>query len=574
MKHLQLGAAICLLLISLVVVSFALASSESRGYAIPAAVFLLLALVLLTLRQRSRIHDTKRALRRSRIRSRAIVEASPDGIVLLRGTRITHANPAFRRLFGIAPDDLVAGRELLELVSEADREPFATWISQRAAGAVEPEQLEFNGLRRSGTETALEASCALVPFRDGQQLALFLREIGPRRALEARARQLARVEALADAAGEFVEEFETVYRRIRSLAREGDEDMPSLLEKIDRAATRGISLARRARALTPAPLDASRFAPLDFSHLISELCAHALASLPESITLKATIDTNKRIVIRGDPGQLRQAVWQLLVNAAQAQEEGELALRLRTLRLDSAGASRRPGSDNTHYAMVEIRDTGPGMSATVRRRAFAPFFTTKGKRSSGLGLTHVYGVTRSHGGFVELDTAVGRGTIARLAFPLVDPAALGDAAADPETPGDPARRWRGRESLLVVDDDALTRSEASRVLESYGYLVELASTPREAIERLRKRPAIDLVLLDMVLPGRNGPEVLQTILRHWPGQRVLMMSPYPLPEQEELALSFGAVGVYLKPPDASRLPSAVRAGLDQPPPAAMLTGPV
>jgi CheY-like chemotaxis protein len=206
------------------------------------------------------------------------------------------------------------------------------------------------------------------------------------------------------------------------------------------------------------------------------------------------------------------------------------------------------------------------MPEEIRVRAFEPFFSTKGRRASGLGLTVAFGTVRAHGGFVELDSLPGRGTLARLAFPRAPDDAL--PAGPPEPPADPRTRWRGRETVLVVDDDPIARAEARRALEEFGYHVEVAANTREALVRLRHKPRVDLVLLDMVLPGLNGPEALARILKHWPGQRVLMISPYRLHEQEELCLRHGAVGIHSRPLREEDLPRAVRAALDGPPPVA------
>ncbi len=575
MRQLKIAAAVALLLVSLLALAYALSASSERVLGYSATVLLILAftaLGVLISRQRERIHNIERALSRSRIRSQAIVEASPDGIVLARGTRIVRTNPAFRALLAIPPDEEILGRDLLSLVAEESREGFEEWLTKRQAGAVEPERLEFSGMRQSGSRVSLEACCARVPSREGRQVALFLRDLSSRKTLEFRARHLVRLETLADAASEFIEEFEKVFMVIRSLSRREDGDPRQHLYRIDRAATRGAALSRRVRALTPAEIETSDCHPMDLSQLLREVSADYMRSLPGSITLRYAGDDSQPAVVVGEATQLRQAIWHLLENAAQAQQEGEVQARVRRIDLDAAGSSLHPGSHAGPYTVVEIRDSGPGMDEKTRARAFSPFFTTKGQRASGLGLTLVFGIVRAHGGFVELDSKPGQGTVARLAIP----SAPGDvvAASSGRTPPRSEDAWRGRETILAVDDDTMALREYGRILERFGYLVEVASTPREALQRLRKKPPVDLVLLDMVLPGWNGPDVLQRIVRNWPGQRVVMVSPYPLPEQEDLALSHGAVGLYLKPLTSPSLAHSVREGLDQPPPASMLTGPL
>ena len=128
-------------------------------------------------------------------------------------------------------------------------------------------------------------------------------------------------------------------------------------------------------------------------------------------------------------------------------------------------------------------------------------------------------------------------------------------------------------NVLVVEDSARMAKALEKGLKEECYAVDVATSGVDGLH-MAVTGEYDLVLLDMVLPGWNGPDVLRRVLRHWPGQRVLMISPYPLPDQEELALHEGAVGVFLKPFAEPDLPRAVREALDRPPPAAMLTGPV
>ncbi len=578
MRRLSIAASVALLGISLSGLCYALLQSEERVLGFAAAVLLLLtvlALVVLATRQHERIHDFKRALRRSRLRAQAVIEASPDGIVLLRETTVRRANPAFRALLAIPPDAELDGRNMLDLVEPDDHSKLSQWLETRQRGMAEPERIEFHGRRETGLPIALEAHAALVPFREGRMLALFLRDLSGRRTLEKRARHFERLETLADLAENLIGEFGVIYERIRkrshgALANGSTEDKQAALEAAERSAARGCALVRRVRTMAPEAVDHGDREPFELSALLTELGNEFQRALPPKLALRIEALPREVLAVTGDSVQVRHALWQLLQNAAEAQESGEIMLRLRALELDETLAAQRPGTQAGRYALLEVRDTGRGMPESDQARAFSPFFTTKGTRASGLGLTMVYAVARSHGGFVELDSLPERGTIARLAFPAIDAAELGESALATR---DPRRAWRGRETLLLVDDDPAARIEVRPQLEGYGYHVECVANPRDALGRLRQRPEIDLVLLDMVLPGFNGPDVLERILRHWPGQRVMMISPYPLPDQEEMALRFGALSIYQKPFIEAELAQAVREALDAPPPASMLTGP-
>ncbi|RMG44113.1 MAG: response regulator, partial [Acidobacteria bacterium] len=373
-----------------------------------------------------------------------------------------------------------------------------------------------------------------------------------------------------DIAERLVRDFDGLFQQIRRLARSAGKPGEArgereLLSAIERLASRGAALTRRVRALAPSSVDRSTHRPCDLLRLVRTAAADFLRASGPELSLRVEVEAEGRLVISCDPSEVRQAIWQVLQNAQDAKPDGEIRIRTGVLEVGEEAASAAPGRRPGRYAVVEITDSGPGMTPEERARALEPFFSTKGSRASGLGLTLAYGTVRAHGGFLELESERGAGTTVRLAFPLVSQEEV-EAAPEP-VPVDPRARWRGRETVLIVDDDEVSREEAMRLLESYGYHVELASTPREALQRLRHRPRVDLVLLDMVLPGWNGPDVLKRILRHWPGQRTVMVSPYPLQEHEEHALQIGAVGIYRKPFRDPDLPRAVREALDGPPPA-------
>ena len=570
-RNARIAISLAVLAVSLAALAHALAESPRRAEGLAALAVLLLAIVVLGLAlraQEERLRRTRRDLARTRLRAEACVEASPDGVVMLDGTRIAGANPAFRALFALPPDEPIEGRDLLEMIDERDRPRLSEWLARRGAGIPEPDHVTVTAIRRTGVPVRLEAACARIPGDGGRsQLVLFLRDTSGRSAREARSRQLERVEALTDIAETIVGEFEAVLRRIQRTARGGRAaggPEAGRFEAIDRAASRGLALVRRVRAFAPGAADLQHRRPVDLVRLVRETAADFLRGLPAGLGLEVRTEGPRRIIVRGDPSALRQAIWQALENARDAMEEGEILVRTRVIEFDEAGAARHPGARRGPWAVVEIRDTGSGMTEEVRLRAFEPFFTTKGPRAAGLGLTSAYATARSHGGLIELDSEPGRGTIFRMVLPRLPDTELPEEGAAEEP--DPRARWRGRESVLVVDDDAGSREAVREILERYGYHVEEAANPREALDRLRKRPGVDLVLLDMVLPGRSGLDVLRRIVRRWPGQRVIMLSPYPLPDQEAQALAIGASDTFRKPASDPDLPRAVREALDRPPP--------
>lgn len=560
------------LIVTLSLWALALGLSESRARLLGLSGLAGLGVVLAVLgialyRERERLVETRRALARSRVRADVYASGSPDGVVLLDGTRIEEANPAFRALLGVAPDESLAGRDLLELVAEREREAVARWIDARRRGEREPEHLRITGLRVTGVEILLEAAAAIVPVERGARLALFARDVSGQQRVELRSRYLERVEALADIAESLAGDFQSLLRRVRETARgglRGEEEARESLERVERLSSRALAMIRRVRSFAPNAVDRSGYRAVDLARLVDETCDDYRSRGPGlDQPIEVRHRSSEALPAHGEPAQVRHALWELLDNAREAGEGRTITIETTLLELDRVSARRHPGGVPGRYALIEVRDTGPGMDEGTRMRAMQPFFTTKGARATGLGLSTALATVRAHGGFGELDSKPGVGTRVRLAFPL-------SAETESELPiaenRDDASRWRGRENVLVVDDDPPTRAATEELLESYGYHVEAAADAAQALERLRQRPRVDLVLLDLVLPGRSGLELLRRITRVWPGLRVLTTSPYPLPDQEAQALQIGAAGTLRRPLGDPRLPRAVRVALDRPPP--------
>jgi CheY-like chemotaxis protein/anti-sigma regulatory factor (Ser/Thr protein kinase) len=202
-----------------------------------------------------------------------------------------------------------------------------------------------------------------------------------------------------------------------------------------------------------------------------------------------SIDVDSRLggvpAVKGDAAALREAVTGLVLNAVDAMPKGG-RLTMET-RADDANVS------------LFVTDTGIGMSEAVRLKAHEPFFTTKGVKATGLGLSVAYGIVRSHGGELTLDSAEGRGTRVTVTLPRTVERA-------PTVPPPPPPR-PGALRLLLVDDEDDVRDALAEMLESHGHTVVTAASADEALARLDAEPDLDLVLTDLVMPGRTGWDV-------------------------------------------------------------------
>jgi CheY-like chemotaxis protein len=228
--------------------------------------------------------------------------------------------------------------------------------------------------------------------------------------------------------------------------------------------------------------------------------------------------------VRVDPGQIEQAIVNIVVNARDAMPQGgKLTIETANVELDEEYARRhiavKPGS----YVMLSISDTGVGMTKEVQERVFEPFFTTKEMgRGTGLGLSTVYGIVKQSGGNIWVYSEVGRGSTFKIYLPRVEEAL--EEGVREEVIGEVPR---GSETILVVEDEEVVRKLAVRLLKKQGYKVLEAPDGGQAFILCEKyQDPIHLILSDVVMPGMSGRELVERLQRIHPEMRVLYMSGY------------------------------------------------
>ena len=365
------------------------------------------------------------------------------------------------------------------------------------------------------------------------RMAGIVTDVTERRLTEGALHQAQRMEAIGQLTGGVAHDFNNLLTVIV-----GGLDMvlrrPEHTDRVVRLAEAAMTAARRGEQLTQQLLAFSRrqmmrpetLDPVRLLHAFQALAARAVG---EMVTLRFELDPGTQPV-RVDPAQFESAVLNLIVNARDALVEragGDpcITVRCRDVTVDAVAGAER-GLPAGAYVEVAVIDNGPGFEPRTLARAFEPFFTTKevGK-GSGLGLSQVYGFTRSAGGDVRIDTAPGAGTAVRLCFPRSPDA----VAAEPAQPAlvAPLRESAGAETVLLVEDDEQVLGMAVESLEELRYLVVVARNAGEALEQLRGDRRIDLLFTDVVMPGgMNGAELASEAQRLRPGLKVLLTSGY------------------------------------------------
>jgi CheY-like chemotaxis protein len=261
-----------------------------------------------------------------------------------------------------------------------------------------------------------------------------------------------------------------------------------------------------------------------------------------------------------DPGQVEQVLANLCVNARDAiGGAGELVIATGNAEVSEARARRSealPGS----YVSLSVRDDGCGMDREVREHLFEPFFTTKGTgRGTGLGLATVYGIVKQNQGFIEVDSAPGRGST----FTIFLPRHAGTGAAPGEDAAGVAGLARGMETVLLVEDEPDMLSLGRVMLSELGYRVLGAGSPERALALAERHAGeLDLLVTDVVMPGMDGQELARRLRERIPGLPVLFISGYPDDVIARRGILSGEVRLLQKPFDLERLAGAVRGALD------------
>ncbi|HYQ00664.1 MAG TPA: response regulator [Polyangiaceae bacterium] len=497
---------------------------------------LLLATFEEVLRSRQREFEARlnaQSLRESQSVLQSVLDALARQIAIVdqRG-RIERVNSSFRQF---ALENGWDQKRKLEGESY-----WETWLSLTLAGeqarkvqdgleAVRVGRLPSFALEYStplrGVMRFFSFSVARVPDQDGHLLAVEHEDITTRKQLERRSHHVQKMDAIGQLAGGVAHDFNNLLTVIRSysdllmqdLAPGGQQrsDMEQILKATDSASalTKQLLAFGRQQMVKPEVLD--------LNVVIEELDKMLRRLLGAGIEYSAVLEHDAARV-EADAGQIQQILMNLVINARDAMPHGgRLRIETKGVVLDDACVSSHDGVAPGRYVVIQVTDTGTGMSADVQARVFEPFFTTKevGK-GTGLGLATVYGIVRQCRGHITVFSELDRGTTFKIFLPCVDQALQQPEMSAPEPVS-------ANEAVLIVEDNVAVRSVLCRVLKDAGYLVLDACDAAQAsaiCETYSKR--IHLLLTDVVMPGVSGPELAAELTQKRPGMKVLFMSGY------------------------------------------------
>jgi PAS domain S-box-containing protein len=486
-------------------------------------------------------------------RFRLLVETAPTGILICdEQGHITEANAQLQRMFGYTREELV-GQSVEMLVPEQHR---GGHVGHRAAYVNSPQTrpmgvgMELRGRRKDATTFPLEISLGPLTTSEGTWISSTVVDISERKTLEQQLQASQRLESVGQLAAGIAHDFNNILTAITGNAKLALADLPANhpvqqnLAEIQKGSLRATQLV--GQILTFGRQQAPKREVIKLAPVVEEALKLLRAGLRAGIEIRTHFDSELPDVF-ADSTQIHQIVMNLATNAADAmakQTVGVLEIRSEPVGVDADFAHSTPELRKGSYVRLSIRDNGCGMDRATTERIFEPFYTTKPPgEGTGLGLSVVHGIMKTHGGVITVYSEVGKGTV----FYLYLPAAQGAAEEVRTQQTQEESRGHG-ERVLYVDDEEPLVFLMTRLLTRLGYKVTGCTDPQKALETFRSEPhGFDVVVSDLSMPQMSGIDLARELLQIRPDMPILIASGYIRPEDNEGVRSLGLPDLLLKP---------------------------
>ncbi|MCF8143652.1 MAG: PAS domain S-box protein [Deltaproteobacteria bacterium] len=524
--------------------------------------------IIATVRDILKQKQSEKALRESEEKYKTILENIEEGYyeVDLQGN-FTLVNDALSKIMGYPRDELM-GMNTRDYVDTEDIEQVQKAFD-KVYNTVEPEQsAEWRVLRPDGSRRDVEASVSLVRNMEGQPLGYrgIIRDVTERRLAEETKKRFEnhiqvaeRIESLGTLAGGIAHDFNNILMgiqgRISLMLMNMDESYPPVehLKIIEDYVQNAANLTKQLLGLARG--GKYEVKPVNLNEIVSRT-SEMFGRTKKEITIHSTYQDDIWIV-EADRRQIEQVLLNMYVNAWHAMPGGgEMYIETRNVVIDEED-SISYAVDPGRYVRISVTDVGIGMDEATRQRIFDPFFTTKEMgRGTGLGLASAFGIIKNHGGFINVYSEKGHGTTFHICLKVT-----GNAA--PEEDAQRAGIQKGSETVLLVDDEEMITKIVKELLETLGYTVLLARSGTEAIETYRASwETIDIIILDMIMPGMSGSETFNRLKAINPDMKVILSSGYSMNGQVKEILDRGCNGFIQKPIRIADLSQKLREILD------------
>ena len=499
------------------------------------------------------------ALRDSEDKYRRLVENASDAIFVTQDGVIKFPNRRMLETSGYDEQFLKEVR-FIDLIHPDYRPLIAENHAKRLQGKPVDAAITFQGYNRQGDLLWLELNAITVEWEGRPAVLNFMRDITEKKRLEAEIQQAHRLESLGTLAGGIAHDFNNLLMGILGntalLLAEIEPAHPhhQRLKDIDQLVRSGAELTGQLLGFARGGKYEVR--PTDLNQVVGKN-VELFGRTHKEVTIQNRFQPDLWPV-EIDRGQIGQVLINLLVNAWQAMPGGgELTVATANVELNRGDVAPYDIAAG-RFVRVTVADTGIGMDDATRQRIFEPFFTTRQmRRGTGLGLASAYGIIRNHGGIITVTSQKGVGSTFEIYLPASDKPALPDVRKKID-------QLKGNETILLVDDEDMILVVAQQLLARLGYKVITAAGGQAAVEIFQRDPArIDLVILDMIMPGLSGEEVFEQMRAIAPKVRILLSSGYSEDGEAKAIMARGCDGFIQKPFDLILLSQRIREVLDK-----------
>ena len=493
---------------------------------------------------------------------RSLLHSSADAIATydLEG-RTVYISPAFTKIFGWTLEEMEGKR--MPFVPQSESESTMAIIRDLVEHGTPCQGFEAKRYAKDGRLLDVSISASRYNDHEGNPIGtlVILRDISEKKRLEAQLQYIERMEAIGTLAGGIAHDFNNLMMgmlgNISLFLYDLGSESPHYekLKNIEKLIQRGSKLTRQ--LLGYARKGKYEVRPINLNQIVKESSETFGRTRKEILIYRELAEDLSSVM--ADAAQIQQVLMNLFINAADAMPGGG-DLFLKTMNVTHEDIGDKPYKPKSgDYILLKVKDTGTGMDQKIMDRIFEPFFTTKDLgRGSGLGLASVYGIIKGHGGYIDVESKKGQGVTFNIYLPASEKSIQ-------KTSEISERIMEGNETILLVDDEALVVDVGVQLLEKLGYTVFEAQSGREAIRIFTERNrTIDMVILDMVMPGMGGGEVYDQIKRLDPKVKVLLSSGYSIDGQATEILNRGCEGFIQKPFNIKDLSKKIREVLNRP----------
>lgn len=525
------------------------------------------------------------ALLESEKKYRTVVEESFDGIFVQKGLKIVFASQRLHEMLGYGEGELL-GLDHWVIYHPDYHELTRNRALARMRGETVPNRYEVKLHRKDGSWFYGEVMARKIDFDGEPGVQVWIRDItdhkkadDERMQLQAQLQQAQKMEAIGTLAGGIAHDFNNIlaaiigYTEIASLQVEEGSKVKEGLNEVLKAGHRAKDLVNQILAFSR-PADEGR-KPIRVTSIIEEALKLLRATLPATIEIRQNIEVDPgQDTILADPTQIHEVLMNLCTNAAHAMGENGGILEIKLQNMESGIRNPELEYDEGkslmqipyspvelapgQYLRLSVSDTGQGMTPEVIKRIFDPYFTTKDTgQGTGMGLSVVHGIVKSHGGTITIHSEPAKGSSFHVYFPLIQ-----EEVHKPDF-DDSAPVLTGHERILFVDDEHALVEIARDILERLGYEVVIRTSSVEALELFRaKADTFDLVITDMTMPNMTGDKLSKELMKIRSDIPIILCTGYSERISEEKAKSMGIREFVMKPLVMKELAKTVRKALD------------